>query len=121
MRKFLLLPLLALLAAPLPAKAQSDSQLFCFANDTLVVLYRVKIIQLTSNGGEAANDWVRVPAKSRHCERFQRPYAVRFEVEYNDMVWRSSATCNRTVTGPSGGALLHTRGSLVTGFTCALE
>ncbi|MBS7788727.1 hypothetical protein KTR66_01900 [Roseococcus sp. SDR] len=120
MRKLLLLPLLALLAAPLPAAAQSGSQLFCFANDTLVMLFRVKIIQITADGREAVNDWTNVPGKSRHCERFVRPHAVRFEVENRNGGWESSTPCNRTITRPSGGAVLRTTGTVLS-FNCAWE
>jgi hypothetical protein len=85
------------------------------------MLMRVKIIQSTSDGGEAVNDWVRVPAKSRHCEHFVRPYAVRFEVEGHDYGWKSMPQCNRRISRPSGGAVLMTTGNLYAGFNCVFQ
>lgn len=119
MRQLLLL-LPVLLLAPPPAAAQSGSQIFCFANDTLVVLFRVKIIQVTADGREAANDWINVPGRSRHCEHFVRPQAVRFETEFRNGGWQAGTACNRTITRPSGGAVLRTTGTVIS-FNCAWE
>jgi hypothetical protein len=80
MRKLLLLPLLALFAAPLPAAAQSGSQLVCFAND----LHRVARLKISASDAAARpipTEWVDVPGRSRHCQRFVRPHGVWFEVK----------------------------------------
>ncbi|MBS7788728.1 hypothetical protein KTR66_01905 [Roseococcus sp. SDR] len=117
MRKLLLL--LPLLAAPPPAAAQSGSQEFCLANRLNLTPTRVKITQITANGREATNDWVRVPPMSRHCARFVRAHAVRFQVEARQIVdW--AFVCNWTVSQPSGGAILRVTGNLST-ITCGWE
>jgi hypothetical protein len=111
MRKLLLLPLLALLAGPLPAAAQSGSQEFCLSNRLNFTATRVKITQITANGREAVNDWVRVPAMSRHCVRFVRPHAVRFEVEGRRVAdW--GFLCNWTLNQPSNGGGVRVTGTL---------
>lgn len=122
MRKLLLLPLLALLATPLPAAAQSGSQVFCFANDMLVVFFRVKIIKVSADGREVVNQWTNVPGRSRHCERLVQPHAVRFELEFRNLGWERHSGCSRTLSRPSGGAVLRTVGTAVgAGFNCTWE
>lgn len=74
MRRFVPLAALALVslgAVPWPAKAdeRGSGNLSCFVNETLV-LARIQITQYGGNGLTAANDWVRVPARARHCPRF---------------------------------------------------
>jgi hypothetical protein len=120
MRKLLLLPLLALLAAPLPAAAQSNSQLFCFANDTLAVQTRVRILQIRSDGFESNVEWMRVGGKSRYCVRLVRPFGVRFQVQSWNARWEAAANCGRTIWQPSGGTVLRMSGHVLN-FICSEE
>lgn len=115
MRPFLLLPLLL---APLPAAAQSGSQVFCFANETHNVPMRARIREFTASGQESAADWTRVPGGSRHCVRLVRPAAVRFEVQqFISPRWEGVPTCSRTLSQPGRDATLRATGSGF-GFMC---
>jgi hypothetical protein len=102
MRKLLLLPLLALLAAPLPAAAQSNSQLFCFANDTLAVQTRVRD---PSDPERRVRKQCRVDAGGRQVALLRTPreaFGVRFQVQSWNARWEAAANCGRTIWQPSG-------------------
>ena len=123
MGKFLLFPLLALLAAlaaPSPVAAQSRSQSFCFVNDTLARLFRVKIREVR-NGVPTSPDWTNVPGGSRHCVMSQRPGYVWYEVEYRNLGWRAAAPCNVAISNPTNGATVRAARESFDGLQCTLQ
>lgn len=122
MRALLLLPFLALFAAPQPAAAQSPYQAFCVANDhPSNTRFRAKITQIGANGAESAGDWRMVLTRSHHCEQFPRPAAVRIVVQHFGLEgWVTPPACDRTITQPRWGAMMRPTGT-VTALTCVLE
>lgn len=121
MRKLLLLPLLALLAAPLPAAAQSSGQLFCFTNDAGSSVFQVRIHSLLATGAAGEREWARVGPRREACQRLAHPQMVRFDVQVLDPAqggWTPVGTCSRTISRPAGGAQLRATGSPATGISC---
>ncbi len=114
MRRLALLAALALGAAALPAvepAAQPQGMLFCFANDA-AVLYRVKLRHTPQGGRESDPAWRNVTAGTRHCERFANPAQVRFQVQFNDLTWKDSGSCSRSISAPANGLILRATGTI---------
>jgi hypothetical protein len=90
-RKLFLLPVLAGIAAPLPAAAQSGSQIFCFHNDTELQSLQFKLRQLLPNGEVAA------------LLGYDRQFAGSFALEHRR---QAPSPCKRMVMRPSAGATI---------------
>jgi hypothetical protein len=118
----MLLPLLALLAAPLPAAAQSDGLLVCFENDTAFVLFRVRAHHTPAGGAKnAAAGWERFAPKQQHCQRVPMSRSLRLEVEHWNGSWLPTASgCSVTISNPTGGVMVHARRTAMGQFVCGL-
>ncbi len=107
MRKLLLLLLLALLAAPLPAMASERARgnVICFDNQMFQPM-RIKLYQTSLGYYEIENDWRRIPARSRFCQDYPVLRYLRLRVFVWFGTWHEVGPCNLHFVDPRGGIFI---------------